>query len=189
MKLYDYPKSGNGYKVRLLLGHLNQSYEYIPLDILRGETRTERFLRKNPNGRIPLLELDDETFLPESNAILFFLAQGSRYWPSPALEQAQALQWLFFEQYSHESNIATARFWVSIKGLEDTPFNHLIMNCLRKSKNKAAKPLRSWKPILITARSLPATITPSPILRSMPIPMWLGREASLCRITLRFAIG
>lgn len=87
MKLYDYPKSGNGYKVRLLLGHLNQSYEYISLDILRGETRTERFLRKNPNGRIPLLELDDETFLPESNAILFFLAQGQGTGPARRLSK------------------------------------------------------------------------------------------------------
>lgn len=70
MKLYDYPKSGNGYKVRLLLGHLNKPYKYIPLDILHGETRTKEFLQKNPNGKIPLLELDDGTFLPESNAIL-----------------------------------------------------------------------------------------------------------------------
>ncbi|WP_019867286.1 glutathione S-transferase family protein [Methylovulum miyakonense] len=127
MKLYDYPKSGNGYKARLLLAQLNQPYDYIPLDILRGETRTDSFLQKNPNGRIPLLELDDGTFLPESNAILFFLAQGSRYWPSATLEQAQVLQWLFFEQYSHEPNIATARFWLSIKGLEDTPFNNGLL--------------------------------------------------------------
>lgn len=66
MKLYDYPKSGNGYKVRLLLAHLNMPYEYIPLDILQGETRTTEFLQKNPNGRVSLLELDDGTFLPES---------------------------------------------------------------------------------------------------------------------------
>ena len=132
MKLYDYPKSGNGYKVRLLLGHLNKPYKYISLDILQGETRTKEFLQKNPNGKIPLLELDDGTFLPESNAILFFLAQGSKYWPSSVFEQAQVLQWMFFEQYSHEPNIATARFWLSIKGLEETPFNNELL--ARKQK-------------------------------------------------------
>lgn len=128
MKLYDYPKSGNGYKVRLLLAHLGLAYEYIALDILQGETRTVDFLRKNPNGKIPLLELDDGKFLAESNAILFFLAQGSEYWPTSPFDQAQVMQWLFFEQYSHEPNIATARFWLAIdKHWEATPFNRELL--------------------------------------------------------------
>lgn len=127
MKLYDYPQSGNGYKVRLLLAHLNIPYEYIPLDILKGETRTPEFLRKNLNGRIPVLELDDGTCLPESNAILYFLAQGSEYWPVSGLEQAQVMQWLFFEQYSHEPNIATPRFWLTLGQLQDTPFNKQLL--------------------------------------------------------------
>jgi glutathione S-transferase len=123
VRLFDYPLSGNGYKVRLLLAHLNIKYEYVPVDILQGETRTPSFLQRNPSGRIPVLELDDGTQLPESNAILFYLSRDTPYWPTVVLEQAQVLQWLFFEQYSHEPNIATARFWISIKKIERTPFN------------------------------------------------------------------
>lgn len=115
MKLYDYPPSGNGYKVRLALAHLGISYEYIPVDILAGDTRTPEFLVKNANGRIPLLQLTDQTYLAESNAILFYLAQGSALWPKKTIDQAKALQWMFFEPYSHEPNIATVRFWIAIK--------------------------------------------------------------------------
>lgn len=127
MKLYDYPKSGNGYKVRLLLAHLAIPYKYIPVDILKGQTQTPEFLHKNLNGRIPVLELDDGTCLSESNAILYYLAQGSRYWPDSTLGQAQVMQWLFFEQYSHEPNIATPRFWLTIKQSEDTAFNKELL--------------------------------------------------------------
>ena len=97
MKLYDDPMSGNGYKVRLLLSHLGLSYQYIPIDIVRGESRTEAFLQKNLNGRIPVLELDDGSHLAESNAILYFLSQGTEYWPAERYTQAQVMQWLFFE--------------------------------------------------------------------------------------------
>jgi glutathione S-transferase len=82
MKLYDDPISGNGYKVRLLLAQLGWRYEYVPMDILRGETRTPAFLARNPNGRIPVLELDGGAHLAESNAILFWLAQGTAFWPA-----------------------------------------------------------------------------------------------------------
>jgi len=118
VKLYDYPKSGNGYKVRLLLAHLAIPYRYLPLDILQGETRTQEFLARNPNGKIPVLELDDGRILAESNAILYWLAQNTPYWPAASFAQSQVLQWLFFEQYSHEPNIAAARFWISIRGLD-----------------------------------------------------------------------
>lgn len=111
-RLYDYPPSGNGYKVRLLLSQLAIPFEYIELDILKGETRTTEFLAKNPNGRIPLLELEPGRYLAESNAILVYLAQGISYWPEDSLAQAQVLSWMFFEQYSHEPNIATPRFWL-----------------------------------------------------------------------------
>jgi glutathione S-transferase len=111
-RLYDYPPSGNGYKVRLLLSQLEVPFEYIELDILKGETRTPEFLAKNPNGRIPLLELEPGSYLAESNAILFYLAQGTPFLPEDNLAQAQVLSWLFFEQYSHEPNIATPRFWL-----------------------------------------------------------------------------
>ncbi len=110
--LHDYLDSGNGYKIRLLLAQLKQPYRWIPVDIMKGETRTPQFLAKNLNGRIPTLELDDGTFLPESNAIMWYLAEGSPYVPSDRLGRAQVLQWMFFEQYSHEPYVATPRFIV-----------------------------------------------------------------------------
>ena len=119
MRLYDFHDSGNGYKVRLLLAQLGVGYEYVDVDILHGKSRTPEFLARNPNGRIPVLELDDGTFLPESNAILFYLAEGTRYLPSDRLARAQALQWMFFEQYSHEPNIATSRFWLRHTEIDD----------------------------------------------------------------------
>ena len=107
--LYDYLDSGNGYKVRLLLSQLGQRYRWEDLDIFQGATRTPEFLAKNPNGRIPTLELDDGTCLAESNAILWYLAAGSAFVPAERLPQSQVLQWMFFEQYSHEPYVATSR--------------------------------------------------------------------------------
>ena len=112
MRLYDFLESGNGYKVRLLLHQLDVPYERVELDITRGATRTPGFLAKNPNGRIPLLELDDGTFLAESNAIQWYLAEGTPFLPGDPLLRARVLQWMFFEQYSHEPFIATVRFWL-----------------------------------------------------------------------------
>ena len=111
LTLYDFIGSGNGYKVRLLLAQLGLPYELIERDILKGETRTPEFLAKNPNGRIPTLELEDGTFLAESNAILWYLAEGTPFAPHDRLARAQTLQWMFFEQYSHEPYVAVARFW------------------------------------------------------------------------------
>jgi glutathione S-transferase len=119
LKLYDYLPSGNGYKVRLLLRLLQRPYVLVERDILRGETRTPDFLRLNPNGRVPVLELEDGTCLAESDAILFYLAEGTPYLPDSRLERAQVLQWMFFEQYSHEPNIATTRFWLKHPELLD----------------------------------------------------------------------
>lgn len=110
--LYDYLDSGNGYKIRLLLAHLKQPYRWIEKDILTNQTRTPEFLAKNPNGRIPALELDDGTVIAESNAILWYLAEGSPFIPDNRLRRAQVLQWMFFEQYSHEPYVATPRFIV-----------------------------------------------------------------------------
>ncbi|MGL5074600.1 MAG: glutathione S-transferase family protein, partial [Waterburya sp.] len=81
---------------------------------LNRETRTPEFLTKNPNGKIPLLEIAPDKFLAESNAILYYLSQGTDFFPSDSYTQAQVMQWLFFEQYSHEPFIATARYWISI---------------------------------------------------------------------------
>jgi glutathione S-transferase len=119
MVLYDYLPSGNGYKVRLLLRLLGVPFERVEVDIVRGETRTEVFLRKSPEGRIPVLRLDDGTHLSESNAILCYLADGTAWLPSERLARAQALQWMFWEQYSHEPNIATVRHWLQHIGVPD----------------------------------------------------------------------
>lgn len=111
LRLYDYYESGNCYKVRLLLAQLGTPFERVHLDILKGETRTPAFLAKNRNGRVPLVEWPDGRRLAESNAILWHLAEGSPMLPDDAWKRAQILQWLFFEQYSHEPNVAVVRFW------------------------------------------------------------------------------
>ncbi len=112
--LYDYLPSGNGYKVRLLLTQLGLPFRLVPVDILQGQSRTPDFLKKTPEGRIPVLELPDGRCLFESNAILCYLAAGTPFLPEDPYDRAQVLQWLFFEQNLHEPNIATVRFWVSI---------------------------------------------------------------------------
>ena len=110
MKLYDYLPSGNSYKVRLLMSYLGVTYTHVPVDIIKGESQAKDYKRINPAGQIPLLELSDGRRIAESNAILFFLAEGTPYWPSNAFDQAKALQWMFFEQYKHEPSIAVARY-------------------------------------------------------------------------------
>ncbi len=118
LRLYDYFESGNCYKVRLLLAQLGVRYERVEVDILAGGTRTPEFLSKNPNGRIPLLELEGGSHLAESSAIQFYLAEGSDYLPADRLLRARVLQWMFFEQYSHEPYVAVLRFW-NFAGLAD----------------------------------------------------------------------
>ncbi len=119
LKLYDFLESGNGYKVRLLLHQLGLPFERIELDILQGATRTPEFLAKNPNGRIPLLELEDGSCLAESNAIQWYLAEDTPFLPDDRLERVRVLQWMFFEQYSHEPYIAVLRFWHHAGQLEE----------------------------------------------------------------------
>ncbi len=114
-KLYNYQTSGNCYKIRLLLHQLGLPFESIAIDILKGESRTPEFLQKNPNGRVPVLEVDGK-YLAESNAAIWFLAVNTPFLPAGKFEQAQVLQWMFFEQYSHEPFIATSRFWLKISG-------------------------------------------------------------------------
>jgi len=116
LRLYDFLPSGNGYKVRLLLTQMGMPFERIEVNILKGESRTLDFLSKNPNGRIPVLEIAPGKYLAESNAILLYLSEYTEFLPSDRYLKAQVIQWLFFEQYSHEPYIATSRFWVSILG-------------------------------------------------------------------------
>ena len=113
--IYGMRASGNCYKLQLLLDQLGRDYRWVDVDSAHGETRTPDYLAKNPNGKVPLLELEDGRRLAESDAILCFLAEGTAYWPNGAGPEdawlrAQTLQWLFFEQYSHEPCIAVARF-------------------------------------------------------------------------------
>jgi glutathione S-transferase len=108
--LYDHLESGNGYKVRLLLAQLELAYLYHDVDILHGESRTPEFLAKNPNGRIPVLQISDGDYLAESDAILWYLAEGTAFLPAERPARAQVLQWMCFEQYSHEPEVATSRF-------------------------------------------------------------------------------
>ena len=115
LRLYDYLPSGNGYKARLLLAFLGARYERCDVDIDKGETRTPEFLALNANGRIPLLQIAPGDCLAESNAILCYLAQGTQYLPNDRRSNAAVMQWLFFEQYNHEPNIATVRYWVTHK--------------------------------------------------------------------------
>ena len=116
LKVYGDIQSGNCYKVKVLLCHLDEPHEWVHVDILKKETRTPDFLAMNPNGRIPLLVIKEGVYLAESNAILCYLADGTRFLPSDRLARAQVLQWLFFEQYSHEPYIATARYIIRYLG-------------------------------------------------------------------------
>jgi len=111
LKLYDYLPSQNGFKVRLLLQHLRQPYEHVPVAIYQGESRTPEFLQKNPVGAIPVLEPQPGEYVAESNAILCYLAEGTEYLPSERLARARVMQWLFFEQYYVEPTVGTLRYW------------------------------------------------------------------------------
>ena len=114
MKLYNVAYSGNSYKVRLLLAHLAIPCEILEVDILNGESRTAEFLKIDPNGRTPVLD-DNGFILAESNAILAYLAKGTKFLPEDRQKFALVFQWMFFEQYSHEPYIATSRFWIQHK--------------------------------------------------------------------------
>lgn len=119
MRIYGDNQSGNCYKVKLLCSLLGIDYDWVSVDILAGDTLSAAFLKKNPNGKIPLLELSDGRWLSESNAILNFLAADSDLLPSDTFKLAKVQQWQFFEQYSHEPYIAVARFIAKYLGLPD----------------------------------------------------------------------
>jgi len=119
VKIYGDIQSGNCYKIKLLCSLLGIEHEWIHVDIMAGDTSKGAFLKKNPNGKIPLLELDDGRCLSESNAILNYLAAGSQLLPSDTFKLAKVQQWQFFEQYSHEPYVAVARFIAKYLGLPD----------------------------------------------------------------------
>ena len=136
MKLYNVSYSGNSYKVRLLLAHLGMPCETIEVDILKGQSRTPEFLKINPNGRTPVLD-DNGFVLAESNAILAYLARGTKYLPEDLKKFALTFQWMFFEQYSHEPFIATSRFWLQHK--PDSPEKNALLASRREGGSAALK--------------------------------------------------
>ena len=122
LKLHGMTGSGNCYKPALLMHQLGMPFQWVEVDILSGGSRTPEFLARNPNGKVPLLEITDggETrALAESNAMLCYLAEGTALLPEDRWPRAQVMQWLFFEQYSHESYLATVRFWVKYLRKQD----------------------------------------------------------------------
>ncbi len=135
LRLYDNTDSGNAYKVRLVLAHLNVAFERIELDTDAGETRTQSYLAKNPNGKVPAIELDNGDVLCESNAILYYLATGSALLPEDRLDRARVLQWMFFEQYSHEPYIAVSRH--VLKHLELTDERRALVESKREPGYRA----------------------------------------------------
>ncbi|KRC80244.1 glutathione S-transferase family protein [Sphingomonas sp. Root241] len=114
--LHEYALSGNCYKIRLTAAHVGLPLERREYDILKGETRTAQFLSEvNANGRIPVLQVGED-FLPESNAAAFYVADGSDLIPADRFARADLLRWMFWEQYNHEPNVATVRFWRTLVG-------------------------------------------------------------------------
>lgn len=111
MKLYDYLPSNNAYKVRLLLNHLGIKYETVPVSIFEGAGKAADYLAKNPVGAVPVLELENGRVLPESNAILMYLAEGTPYLPADAWQRAQVARWMFFEEDYVQNGIASLRHW------------------------------------------------------------------------------
>jgi glutathione S-transferase len=112
--LYSMQRSGNSYKVRLVLAQLGIEYRLVEVDILQGESHTPEFLTMNPNGQVPLLEVAPGRYLAESNAILWYLASDSPLAPQDRIDRAEAMQWMFFEQHSLEPNLGAAYFWLGL---------------------------------------------------------------------------
>jgi glutathione S-transferase len=140
-KIYGDIFSGNCYKIKLLSDLLEIKYEWHPVDILKGETRTDEFLQINPVGAIPVLVDTTGEIYTESNAILYFLGRGSEYWPETVELQTRVLQWMFFEQYNHEPNIAVARFIERYLGLPDERKEDYLSK--QKGGNRALKIMNS----------------------------------------------
>ena len=165
LTLYDYLPSGNGYKVRLVLKQLGIPYRLVETDIKQGLTRTPEFLARNPNGRIPLLQIEGQGYLSESHAIIWYLAEGSRLVPADRLQRARLWQWLSFEQYNLEPNVGTVRF--RPHSLGKTPAESARNSQIRWTR--AIRHSMSWKEAWQIANSWSGTTIRSPISASTRI--------------------
>ncbi len=119
IKAYGFSRSGNCWKVRTILELTKRPFEWVEVNTNAGETRTPEYLALNPNGKAPIAVLDGGEVITESNAILLHFAEGTRYLPAPGLARTRVLEWLFFEQYSHEPYIAVARNWIAYLKAKD----------------------------------------------------------------------
>ena len=136
--LHEDPGSGNCYKVRLTAAIVGKPLDRRAYDIMKGETRTEGFLsRINPNGRIPVLQVGDR-FIPESNAACYYLAEGSSLIPTDPIDHADMLHWMFWEQYNHEPNVATLRFWKKWVGIDNLTDSQRLQMTPKRIAGQAA---------------------------------------------------
>jgi glutathione S-transferase len=130
--VYGMAASGNCHKVRIVLDILGLPYRWHEVDLMKGATRTPEFLAMNPNGQVPVLGIDAATWLPESGAIVCYLAEGTELWPADRLQRARMFQWMFFEQYSHEPSVAVARF---IHVFLKQPENARLPDVMKRGRN------------------------------------------------------
>ena len=191
--LHEYSPSGNCYKVRLTAAHLGLALERREYDIMKGETRTPAFLAAvNANGRIPVLQVGDR-FIPESNAACFYLAEGSALIPDDRFDRADMLRWMFWEQYNHEPNVATMRFWLAFLGEENLSDAQRAQIAGKRKAGEAALKLMdehlAGRPFLVGERLGLADLILYPYTRAAEdggfrldeypaVRAWLGRVAA-----------
>ena len=173
--LHSTQSSGNCYKPRLLMHQLGIDFRLVDTDSTKGETRTPEFLALNPNGRVPLLILPDGRLLPESNAMLLYLAEGTKYLPAERYDRGICYHWLFFEQYEHEPSIAVARSWLAIY---PDRIARRRRNRSLTGTSAASAPFRSWKSGWRRTNGWPARPIRSPISPSTPTPTSPVKAAS-----------
>jgi glutathione S-transferase len=181
-RLYDYPASQNGWKARALLALLKRPYETVWVPIFSGQ-RDPAFLKLNPMGAVPVLELEDGRALAESHAVLVYLAEGTPYLSADEFERAEALRWLFFEADYIQSSIATLRHW-RLTGRADAN-----AASIPPREATARRVLACLETHLQERRFLAADRLPSPISASMPMRIWPRRRASRSRPTRPSAAG
>ena len=156
LQLYDNVASGNAYKVRLMLAHLDLSYERIPVSVTDRSNRQDLFAGKNPALRIPVLRLEDGRFLGESNAIVWYLAEGTPYLPDDRYERGQVLQWMFFEQYDHDPTLR----WRGSSCITAASRRNTLSSS-RRNRGLATRRYAPWISAWPSPSSSPPPITPS----------------------------